>query len=356
MLGMPLSTLSTYVGAMLARGDARRIPNPTDGRSVRLVLTDRGRGVVRTVNPAFTAALVALEAGLERPVDEVRAVLLEIQDAIDRADARPQGDRYFELVVSCGHVAQPTSPRSSRAAPAPAGGDARRRCLRERGPGEQPDRTRSIARSRLEPERRLARRHRGGDVGGADGIRGQDRRPWLPGRAAQGDPSRPVPRRGRGGLHGAGRQDRGRGTVVDRRRIPRCGHGPDGSPRARRSLGSVGDGPVRTSAHRLACLAVGLPRRVACRRRARPVCGPRRGAGHDGRTPGRRGRPAGGRAARPARQQLVAAGQPAHLPAAPERPARARRPRLRRSGSDPRAAERLRPRRHARTDADRGVA
>ena len=87
MLGMPLSTLSTYVGAMLARGDARRIPNPTDGRSVRLVLTDRGRGVVRTVNPAFRDALVALEAGLERPVADVRAVLLEIHDAIDRADA-----------------------------------------------------------------------------------------------------------------------------------------------------------------------------------------------------------------------------------------------------------------------------
>ena len=72
---------------MLARGDARRIPNPADGRSVRLVLTDRGRGVVRTVNPAFRDALVALEAGLVRPVAEVRAVLLEVQDAIDRADA-----------------------------------------------------------------------------------------------------------------------------------------------------------------------------------------------------------------------------------------------------------------------------
>jgi DNA-binding MarR family transcriptional regulator len=87
MLGMPLSTLSTYLTAMLGRGDAKRIPNPADGRSVRMVLTDRGRGVVRTVNPPFTRALIALEANLDRPVTDVRAVLVEIVAAIDRADA-----------------------------------------------------------------------------------------------------------------------------------------------------------------------------------------------------------------------------------------------------------------------------
>lgn len=85
MLGVPPSTLSTYLAAMLARGDARRIPNPTDGRSVRVVLTDRGRAVVRRVNPAFTRAQQLLEAGLERPVDEVRAVLLELAETIERA-------------------------------------------------------------------------------------------------------------------------------------------------------------------------------------------------------------------------------------------------------------------------------
>ena len=87
MLGMPTSTLSTYLSAMLRRGDAKRIPNPADGRSVRVVLTDRGRGVVRTVNPPFTRAVVALEASLDRPAADVRAVLVGIVDAIDRADA-----------------------------------------------------------------------------------------------------------------------------------------------------------------------------------------------------------------------------------------------------------------------------
>ena len=86
MLGMPLSTMSTYLGAMLGRGDAKRIPNPSDGRSVRVVLTDRGRGVVRAVNPPFTRAVAALEANLDAPVDDVREVLRGVLEAIERAD------------------------------------------------------------------------------------------------------------------------------------------------------------------------------------------------------------------------------------------------------------------------------
>lgn len=88
MLGVPPSTLSTYLSTMLARGDARRIPNPSDGRSVRVVLTDRGRAVVRRVNPAFTRAHVALEASLDRPGDDIRAVLVGLGEAIDRATTR----------------------------------------------------------------------------------------------------------------------------------------------------------------------------------------------------------------------------------------------------------------------------
>ena len=91
MLGMPLSTLSTYVGTLLDRGHARRIPNPADGRSVRIVLTDRGRGVVRMVNPPFARALDTLEANLDRPVDEVREVVLGILDALERSDAELLG-------------------------------------------------------------------------------------------------------------------------------------------------------------------------------------------------------------------------------------------------------------------------
>jgi DNA-binding MarR family transcriptional regulator len=87
MLGVPASTLSTYLTAMLGRGHARRIPNPADGRSVRVVLTDPGRAVVRRVNPAFTAAAQLLEGNLDRPIDEVRMILLGLGDAIERASS-----------------------------------------------------------------------------------------------------------------------------------------------------------------------------------------------------------------------------------------------------------------------------
>ena len=93
MLGMPISTLSTYLTAMLGRGDAKRIPNAADGRSVRVVLTDRGRGVVRAVNPPFTRALVELEANLDAPVADVRAVLRGILEAIEKADATLEAER-----------------------------------------------------------------------------------------------------------------------------------------------------------------------------------------------------------------------------------------------------------------------
>ncbi len=87
-LGMPPTTLSTYVATMESRGHVHRIPNPADGRSVRLVLTDRGRAVVREANPAFTRAHRALEASLDRPPDEIREALAALADAIDRASRR----------------------------------------------------------------------------------------------------------------------------------------------------------------------------------------------------------------------------------------------------------------------------
>jgi DNA-binding MarR family transcriptional regulator len=93
MLGMPPSTLSTYLASMLAREDARRIPNPADGRSVRVVLTDHGRAVIRRVNPRFTLAQRALDASLTRPVAEVRTVLVELGEAIERASHAMETER-----------------------------------------------------------------------------------------------------------------------------------------------------------------------------------------------------------------------------------------------------------------------
>jgi DNA-binding MarR family transcriptional regulator len=86
-LGVPPSTMSGYLRPMFERGHARRIPNPTDGRSFRVVLTDAGRGAHRRVHPAFSDADQAILDALDRPADEVRDALEALADAIDRAAA-----------------------------------------------------------------------------------------------------------------------------------------------------------------------------------------------------------------------------------------------------------------------------
>jgi DNA-binding MarR family transcriptional regulator len=87
-LGVPASTMSGYLRPMLERDHARKIPNPTDGRSFRVVLTDAGRAAQRRANPAFSHAKDAITAELERPEQEVRGALAEIADAIERAAER----------------------------------------------------------------------------------------------------------------------------------------------------------------------------------------------------------------------------------------------------------------------------
>lgn len=75
-LGMPLTTASDAVRRLEARGHARRAPNPGDGRSVLVELTDagdeewrRGWAALRRINAQLTEALDdpdLVRAGLER--------------------------------------------------------------------------------------------------------------------------------------------------------------------------------------------------------------------------------------------------------------------------------------------------
>ena len=87
-LGVPPSTMSGYLRPMLERGHARRIPNPADGRSFRVVLTDAGRGAHRAVNPAFSDADQAILDALDRPAADIRGTLQALADAIDEAAER----------------------------------------------------------------------------------------------------------------------------------------------------------------------------------------------------------------------------------------------------------------------------
>ena len=84
-VGMPPTTMSHYVRALLERGHAERRLDPDDRRSFRLTLTDDGRrahaAAARTFREADRRFLAAL------PIDEdaARAALAAIGRAADEA-------------------------------------------------------------------------------------------------------------------------------------------------------------------------------------------------------------------------------------------------------------------------------
>jgi DNA-binding MarR family transcriptional regulator len=79
-IGMPPTTLSSALGRASARGHVRRLPNPADGRSHLVELTEEGDRVWQAGWPALRSVLARLEQELSGSLDDV-------QDAIDRLDA-----------------------------------------------------------------------------------------------------------------------------------------------------------------------------------------------------------------------------------------------------------------------------
>jgi DNA-binding MarR family transcriptional regulator len=61
VLGMPPTTLSTYVRRLGERGEIAQSPNPRDGRSYLLELTPRGRVLVERAVPTLRETLERLE-------------------------------------------------------------------------------------------------------------------------------------------------------------------------------------------------------------------------------------------------------------------------------------------------------
>ena len=84
-LGMPPTTMSHYVRAMLDRGHAERQPSARDGRSFSLALTDSGLAIHRAAAAHFNEANDRFRAALE--IDEAFLVgaLGEIGRAADEA-------------------------------------------------------------------------------------------------------------------------------------------------------------------------------------------------------------------------------------------------------------------------------
>ena len=83
--GTPLTTVSDRLRRMVADGDLERVAHPEDGRSHLVRLTADGDARWRRGWPALQRTIDQIAAKLDRPLDEVQDVLVELIDGITEA-------------------------------------------------------------------------------------------------------------------------------------------------------------------------------------------------------------------------------------------------------------------------------
>jgi MarR family transcriptional regulator for hemolysin len=84
-LGVPFMTASDALRRLEHAGDVARFPNPEDRRSSVFSLTATGKQRVRAVAKPLRRAAAALEAASPQPVDELHAVIEDLDNAISDA-------------------------------------------------------------------------------------------------------------------------------------------------------------------------------------------------------------------------------------------------------------------------------
>ncbi len=84
-LGMPMQTASDWVALLRRRGHATTVPNPDDGRSFLISLTEDGRRAHRETRWYFNRTNEAFLKRLATPEVEMREHLTEIIAAADAA-------------------------------------------------------------------------------------------------------------------------------------------------------------------------------------------------------------------------------------------------------------------------------
>jgi DNA-binding MarR family transcriptional regulator len=80
-LGVSASTLTGHLGTLDRRGHTRRVPEPADGRSYRIALTDEGRVACEACRTRFRVLLSDLHAALGTDPEPVRRSLAAIDAA-----------------------------------------------------------------------------------------------------------------------------------------------------------------------------------------------------------------------------------------------------------------------------------
>jgi DNA-binding MarR family transcriptional regulator len=89
LLGMPPTTLSSYLRRLEARRHVKRRPNPDDGRSSLLELTKLGDRYVVAGFPALRGSVARVEEHLDYPAEDLDLALDRLEDAMRRALSRP---------------------------------------------------------------------------------------------------------------------------------------------------------------------------------------------------------------------------------------------------------------------------
>jgi DNA-binding MarR family transcriptional regulator len=83
--GVALTTVSDRIRRIVEDGDAERIPNPEDGRSHLVKLTEEGDARWRRGWPALQKTIQQISDNLDRPVDDVHDALEDLISALRKA-------------------------------------------------------------------------------------------------------------------------------------------------------------------------------------------------------------------------------------------------------------------------------
>jgi DNA-binding MarR family transcriptional regulator len=87
--GIATTTLRDNVQRLVDRGLIERAPNPDDGRSYLIELTEKGKRLLQEADPALLVAYLALERRLPRASAEYEARLAELDAALAAMLADP---------------------------------------------------------------------------------------------------------------------------------------------------------------------------------------------------------------------------------------------------------------------------
>jgi len=90
--GIAITTLRDNIQRLVDRDLVRRTPNPSDGRSYLIELTDKGEVLARAADPSLLEAYLALERRLPHPSAEYEQRLDELDAALIAMLADPAWD------------------------------------------------------------------------------------------------------------------------------------------------------------------------------------------------------------------------------------------------------------------------